>query len=161
MENIKILLISGRKGVGKTYLIKNIVCSLQKKGYVINNKEYVNKQEDSFCIAEIDKTKTIISTASDNKTIIKRFIKYCKENNLKKGDFIIAPIRNIGDSLREYFINAIGKITSETDFERDIIEIPLGKIYTHKKDNENFKYYINSMYSIAQKILEQEFFNIK
>ena len=120
------------------------------------------RKKDFFCILEKnDNIKFFISTASDNEKIINNFMEFCKKNNYKQNNFIIAPIRNIGDKNREYFINVIGKITSETDFEKDIIEITLNKICKEAKNVEYIKWYINSMCYIAQKILEQGIFNVK
>jgi len=129
-------------------------------------KSYIDKKDkDYFCIATKSNIKIIISTASDVEVIIDNLKKYCNKN--KPYNFIISPIRdkffddkknNEYRYIRNYFIK-----TMSINIENvNTIEIPLAKI-NRKKDRRtnSLKWYKEKIFLIAQKILEQEPFNIK
>ena len=133
-----------------------IIDYIKEKKYdcCTQREEYSN---DYFCLLKKEKTKIIVSTASDIEIIIDNFKKYCNENN--PYDFIIAPIRNENDVVRDDFFR-IMKINKDL---KNIVELPLAKIYKNKNYDKvkALRWYEEKIFLIAQKILEQEFFNIK
>ena len=180
-QEIKILLISGAEHTGKTDNIGKLVMEFFKgKNFDVievvrhNDRTLTPVKEEEknnllrkkrgeysgnyFAILQSkDKQKKIIiSTASDDVPTIDIFKEYVDKN--PKCYFIIAPIRNVGDKNREYFINVIGKIAPNIDFKKDVIEIPLTKI------NENDYKIIKNLYKkncfeLITGILNLLFFN--
>ena len=182
-EKIKCFLISGKKGVGKTTMIRNFVENIltKKEGFKIDENNIwkvtekrtktitkqiweqnikIGKYFDYFCKFEDIKNIIVISTASDTIKLIENFKSYFEKIKYENKDIsIIAPIRNPGDENRDYFINVIGKIAPDLHFEQDVIEIPLSKINEQNDKYQKIKeMYTQTIFSLVKDIINNFIF---
>jgi hypothetical protein len=147
---MKHLLFGGAPSVGKTGSINRLV-----DDYLIQQRKFncTSISNNSFfrVLDGNDKNgkpiKIIVSSASDKEAIVDEFHTYYKSN--PNCNFIISPIRDEGDYMRQYFLVKIA-IT-------DYIEIPLAKI-TRRNDRQSaIQWYEKKVYELAANILENQY----
>lgn len=158
MKNVKLLLIAGNEGSGKTTTCKKVDKILKENGY--ENVDDYKLPSSDYCICrQKDNTAVFICTASDTQSVINQFIDFIRNllpllKNVKN-IILITAARNEGDNMRDYLIQTLGDVVNI----QEQIELPLARI--HKKSDAKVQdWYQASVKNLLKHILSNKPFNL-